>query len=176
MPWWGKHFQTCIVTAAVCTDLHDGVVWVDLQGLLGGHVGAHAVVPQRLGLHDTLHVCTPAVLASDQHTWAVHNAVRHYDLQGSSGMSHIIIIQRLSKCKDTGLAAAEQGISLYTTPGFTMTDTLSATVGTDVVYNLYLAQLHQVFLLILHATDARDHCYVTRHAVSANILVQMNKA
>merc|ERR1712028_223455 len=42
----------------------DGVGGVDLHGLLGAHVGALAGVAEGLGLHDTLHVGGPAVLAS----------------------------------------------------------------------------------------------------------------
>ena len=36
----------------------------DLEGLLGGHVGGHGGVTERLGLHDTLHVSGPPELAS----------------------------------------------------------------------------------------------------------------
>ena len=42
--------------------LHNVVVWVDLEVLLGGHVAHGRGVPQCLRLHDALHVSRPAVL------------------------------------------------------------------------------------------------------------------
>eukprot|EP00959_Pyramimonas_sp_CCMP1952_P094284 1972302-Pyramimonas_sp.AAC.1 len=59
---------------------HDGVVGVDLHGLLGSHVGGHGVVTERLRLHDALHVGGPSVLAGDKHAWGVDNAVGHQHL------------------------------------------------------------------------------------------------
>ncbi|WVZ83180.1 hypothetical protein U9M48_030351 [Paspalum notatum var. saurae] len=57
--------------------LHDAVVRVDLHGLLGRHVRAHAAVAQRLRLHDPLHVGRPPVLAGDEAAGRVDDAVRH---------------------------------------------------------------------------------------------------
>lgn len=55
----------------VCGDLlaelrDDGVVGVDLERLLAGHVGGHAGVAERLRLHDALHVGGPAVLGGHE--------------------------------------------------------------------------------------------------------------
>ncbi len=44
------------------------------------HVGRHAVVAQRLRLHDALHVGAPAVLARDQYARRVHRPLAHHDL------------------------------------------------------------------------------------------------
>jgi len=59
----------------------NGVLGVDLQGLLGGHVGGHGGVAQGLRLHDALHVGAPAVLARHQHTGRVHRALAHHHLR-----------------------------------------------------------------------------------------------
>mmetsp|Transcript_40471 Transcript_40471/g.120726 ORF Transcript_40471/g.120726 Transcript_40471/m.120726 type:complete len:506 (+) Transcript_40471:132-1649(+) len=59
---------------------HDGVVRVELERLLRCHVRRHGVVPQRLRLHDALHVGAPAVLARHQHARRVDDAVRHKHL------------------------------------------------------------------------------------------------
>lgn len=40
--------------------LHDGVLWVDLHGLLARHVPSRSVIPQGLSLHDSFHVGSPA--------------------------------------------------------------------------------------------------------------------
>merc|ERR1719336_2788690 len=45
--------------------LHDAVVGVDLQVLLGGHVAHGGGVTESLSLHDPLHVGGPAVLGGD---------------------------------------------------------------------------------------------------------------
>ncbi|KAB8094652.1 hypothetical protein EE612_021892, partial [Oryza sativa] len=60
--------------------LHDPVLRVDLHRLLARHVRAHAAVPQRLRLHDPLHVRRPAVLAGDQAARRVHDPVRDHHL------------------------------------------------------------------------------------------------
>ena len=52
-----------------------------LKDLLGGHVGGDRGVSEGLCLHDALHVCTPPILPSDQHTGGVHYSVRHQALQ-----------------------------------------------------------------------------------------------
>eukprot|EP00657_Telonema_sp_P-1_P009156 TRINITY_DN332_c0_g1_i3.p2 TRINITY_DN332_c0_g1~~TRINITY_DN332_c0_g1_i3.p2 ORF type:complete len:587 (+),score=293.64 TRINITY_DN332_c0_g1_i3:233-1993(+) len=46
--------------------LDDGVVGVDLHGLLGHHVGGHAGVAEGLVAHDLLHVGGPAELGGDE--------------------------------------------------------------------------------------------------------------
>jgi hypothetical protein len=69
------------------------VVWVELERLLGCHVGGHAGVTKSLCLkgelddnhrqtylHDTLHVCTPSILPVDEHAWGGDNAVGDDDL------------------------------------------------------------------------------------------------
>merc|ERR1712188_10894 len=55
--------------------LNDGVLWVDLHGLLGSHVSRHGAVLEGLRLHDTLHVSRPAVLASHKTAWGVSQTV-----------------------------------------------------------------------------------------------------
>merc|ERR1719193_1283625 len=42
--------------------LNYAVVWVDLKVFLGSHVAHGGSVPQRLRLHDSLHVGSPAIL------------------------------------------------------------------------------------------------------------------
>mmetsp|Transcript_17764 Transcript_17764/g.57462 ORF Transcript_17764/g.57462 Transcript_17764/m.57462 type:complete len:716 (-) Transcript_17764:251-2398(-) len=70
-----------LVRVAALLELrHDGVVGVDLHGLLRGHVAAHGVVAEGLGLHDALHVGGPPVLARHQHAGGVHDAVAHQHL------------------------------------------------------------------------------------------------
>ncbi len=71
--WWDTIFPSC--RKGEVTHLNDGVVWVDLEGLLGGHVGADGAVAQGLCLHDALHVGAPPVLAGHQHTRRVDDAV-----------------------------------------------------------------------------------------------------
>mmetsp|Transcript_28972 Transcript_28972/g.61126 ORF Transcript_28972/g.61126 Transcript_28972/m.61126 type:complete len:729 (-) Transcript_28972:69-2255(-) len=66
--------------AALSELLDDGVVGVELEGLLGAHVAGHGVVPEGLGLHDALHVGAPAVLAGDETAWGVDDSVRDNDL------------------------------------------------------------------------------------------------
>ena len=44
------------------------------------HVGGHAVVAQRLRLHDALHVGAPAILARHQQARRVHRALAHHHL------------------------------------------------------------------------------------------------
>ena len=46
--------------------LDDGVVRVELESLLGRHVGGHGRVAEGLGLHDTFHVGGPAKLTGDK--------------------------------------------------------------------------------------------------------------
>mmetsp|Transcript_12723 Transcript_12723/g.20591 ORF Transcript_12723/g.20591 Transcript_12723/m.20591 type:complete len:561 (-) Transcript_12723:637-2319(-) len=60
--------------------LHDDVVRVDLERLLRRHVPRHGRVPQRLRLHDALHVGGPPVLPRHQHARGVHHAVRNQHL------------------------------------------------------------------------------------------------
>ena len=48
--------------------LNDGVVGVDLHGLLGHHIAGHVVVLKGLGLHDPLHIGRPAPLRGNQNT------------------------------------------------------------------------------------------------------------
>merc|ERR1712100_287829 len=65
----------------VCSSLlpelsHDGVLRVDLHGLLGDHVGSHGVVTQSLSLHDTLHVCRPSILGGGQYARRISHAAR----------------------------------------------------------------------------------------------------
>merc|ERR1711988_567427 len=54
--------------------------WVDLHGLLGCHVARHGAVLEGLGLHDTLHVSRPAILASHKAAWGAGQAVGHDNL------------------------------------------------------------------------------------------------
>mmetsp|Transcript_36274 Transcript_36274/g.82669 ORF Transcript_36274/g.82669 Transcript_36274/m.82669 type:complete len:537 (-) Transcript_36274:669-2279(-) len=58
----------------------DGVVGVDLHGLLGDHVHLGGRVAESLGAHDALHVGGPAELAGDEHAGGVDNAVGDDDL------------------------------------------------------------------------------------------------
>merc|ERR1719488_407439 len=60
--------------------LDDGVGRVQLEGLLGAHVAGHAAIAEGLGLHDALHVGSPAVLTGDEAARGVHNAVGNDDL------------------------------------------------------------------------------------------------
>jgi len=46
--------------------LDDGVVRVQFEGLLGGHVSGHGRVAEGLGLHDLLHVSRPTVFSRDE--------------------------------------------------------------------------------------------------------------
>ena len=46
---------------------HDGVLGVDLHGLLGDHVRSHGIVMECLCLHDAFHVGKPTVLGGSQH-------------------------------------------------------------------------------------------------------------
>ena len=57
--------------------LHDGMVGVDLQMFLGGHVAHRAGVPECLRLHDPLHVGGPAVLRGDDAAGRGDQSVRH---------------------------------------------------------------------------------------------------
>mmetsp|Transcript_77935 Transcript_77935/g.170723 ORF Transcript_77935/g.170723 Transcript_77935/m.170723 type:complete len:651 (-) Transcript_77935:325-2277(-) len=59
---------------------HDGVLGVDLHGLLGDHVASHGVVAHGLGLHDALHVGRPAVLAGGEDARRVGHSGAHQDL------------------------------------------------------------------------------------------------
>ncbi|GJN33640.1 hypothetical protein PR202_gb22261 [Eleusine coracana subsp. coracana] len=72
-----------VVLVSICTLaelVHNGVLRVDLHGLLARHVARHARVPQGLCLHDPLHVGSPAVLTCDEAARGVHNTVRDHNL------------------------------------------------------------------------------------------------
>merc|ERR1712072_306460 len=56
--------------------------WVDLHGLLACHVARHGAVLEGLGLHDTLHVGRPAVLAGHKAAWGVGQTVGNNNLLG----------------------------------------------------------------------------------------------
>ena len=58
----------------------DGVLGVDFESLLGGHVGGHRVVAEGLSLHDSLHVGGPSVLSSDEAAGRLDDALRGDDL------------------------------------------------------------------------------------------------
>merc|ERR1719247_3681022 len=60
----------------------DRVERVDLHGLLGSHVAGHGGILEGLGLHDTLHVRRPAVLAGDETTWGGRETVGDNHLLG----------------------------------------------------------------------------------------------
>ena len=60
--------------------LDDGVLRVDLHGLLRDHVGGHGGVAEGLVLHDLLHVRAPAVLAGDEDARGGGEAAREDDL------------------------------------------------------------------------------------------------
>merc|ERR1719411_1774914 len=49
--------------------LHDAVVGVNLQMLLGGHVAHGGGVTKSLSLHDPLHVGGPTILRGDNTAW-----------------------------------------------------------------------------------------------------------
>ena len=59
---------------------HDGVLAVDLHGLLGNHVGGHGGITEGLGLHDALHVGGPAELGSDEGAGGLGEASGDLDL------------------------------------------------------------------------------------------------
>merc|ERR1711861_12856 len=70
-----------LVLLSTCTQcLDDCARWVELHGLLGSHVARHGAVLEGLGLHDTLHVGRPAVLASHQAAWGAGQAVSDNNL------------------------------------------------------------------------------------------------
>merc|ERR1711904_602898 len=71
-----------ILISAAAESIDDRVHRVDLHGLLGGHVARHGGILEGLGLHDTLHVGGPAVLASDETTWGGGETVGDDDLLG----------------------------------------------------------------------------------------------
>ena len=50
---------------------NNGMVWIDLHGLLGHHVAGHVVILKSLSLHDSLHVGRPSPLRSNQNTRGV---------------------------------------------------------------------------------------------------------
>nr|GMC53667.1 protein EIN4 [Ipomoea batatas] len=60
--------------------LHDGVLRVDLHGLLARHVPCHARVPESLSLHNSLHVSSPSIFSRNQTAGRVHNTVRNNHL------------------------------------------------------------------------------------------------
>merc|ERR1711963_1194524 len=60
--------------------LHDAVVGVDLEVLLGGHVAHGGGVAQGLGLHDPLHVGGPAILRGDDTAGGAHQSAGHHHL------------------------------------------------------------------------------------------------
>jgi hypothetical protein len=68
---WQQHDQILdgfVVLVSLCFDAQgfdDGMVGVDFQVLLGGHVTHGGGIPQSLSLHDTLHVGCPAALGGD---------------------------------------------------------------------------------------------------------------
>merc|ERR1711904_424356 len=71
-----------ILISAAAESIDDRVHRVDLHGLLGSHVARHGGILEGLGLHDTLHVGGPAVLASDETTWGGGETVGDDDLLG----------------------------------------------------------------------------------------------
>eukprot|EP01084_Bolivina_argentea_P299055 515473_1 len=60
--------------------LDDGVLGVDLHGLLGHHVRGHGGVAERLVLHDLLHVRGPAELGGDEDAGGGAEALGEHDL------------------------------------------------------------------------------------------------
>jgi len=56
------------------------VLAVEFHGLLALHLAAGLVVPQGLGLHDLLHLRTPALLPRDEHAGGVADPVGHLHL------------------------------------------------------------------------------------------------
>merc|ERR1712144_104856 len=71
-----------VLVGTSAESVDDGVRRVDLHRLLGCHVAGHGAVLEGLGLHDTLHVGGPAVLAGHQAAWGGAEAVGHDDLLG----------------------------------------------------------------------------------------------
>mmetsp|Transcript_7064 Transcript_7064/g.6414 ORF Transcript_7064/g.6414 Transcript_7064/m.6414 type:complete len:310 (-) Transcript_7064:365-1294(-) len=59
---------------------HDSILGVDLHSLLGHHVASHRAIPKGLSLHDTLHIGSPTVLGSGQHTGRLRHTLRNDDL------------------------------------------------------------------------------------------------
>merc|ERR1719198_2573125 len=59
---------------------HDRVLRVHLHSLLRHHVRGHRVIPQRLGLHDALHVRRPTVLRCGEHAWRVDDSRAYHHL------------------------------------------------------------------------------------------------
>mmetsp|Transcript_513 Transcript_513/g.1103 ORF Transcript_513/g.1103 Transcript_513/m.1103 type:complete len:411 (-) Transcript_513:1067-2299(-) len=59
---------------------HDAVLGVDLHRLARHHIRRHAVVTQRLCLHDPLHVCAPSELGGDEDAGRVRDALADDDL------------------------------------------------------------------------------------------------
>merc|ERR1712159_781003 len=49
--------------------LDDSMAWVNLHGLLRGHVARHGAVLEGLSLHDALHVGRPAIFTSHKTAW-----------------------------------------------------------------------------------------------------------
>merc|ERR1712144_35984 len=71
-----------VLVGTSAESVDDGVRRVDLHRLLRCHVAGHGAVLEGLGLHDTLHVGGPAVLAGHQAAWGGAEAVGHDDLLG----------------------------------------------------------------------------------------------
>merc|ERR1712144_84385 len=71
-----------VLVGTSAESVDDGVRRVDLHRLLRCHVAGHGAVLEGLGLHDTLHVGGPAVLAGHQAAWGGAEAGGHDDLLG----------------------------------------------------------------------------------------------
>merc|ERR1712144_160717 len=71
-----------VLVGTSAESVDDGVRRVDLHRLLGCHVAGHGAVLEGLGLHDTLHVGRPAVLAGHKAAWGVGQTVGNNNLLG----------------------------------------------------------------------------------------------
>jgi len=56
------------------------VIGVDFHGLLGNHISGHGRVTEGLGLHDSLHIRGPSVLAGDEDTGGLLESLSDDDL------------------------------------------------------------------------------------------------